>query len=167
MGGGAGVLPMPEIVAACESIGAGLQIIAVTGTNASLQDTLEKMQPQLTNCTLKTFGFVNNVHELMAMADLIISKPGGLTSAEALSMGLPLVIFKPIPGQEEANTRYLTSQSAAIRVDSIGSLQSEITALITNSTRLNDLRHKARGMGKAGAAAEIARDVLKCIKEKS
>src|SRR5260370_41707052 len=57
------------------------------------------------------------MHELMAIADLIITKPGGLTSSEALAMGKPLFILNPIPGQEAANSDFLLERGAAVKVN--------------------------------------------------
>lgn len=164
MGGGAGVMPMPDIISACEQIGEKLQIIAVAGNNAGLKSKLVSLAPGLKNCTLLAMGFVNNVHELMAAADLLVSKPGGMTAAEALCRGLPLIIYRPIPGQEEANTRFLTSRSAAEAAYSLEELKAKITDLLfTTPERLALLRRNAAQLGRPTAARDIAQMVLAAL----
>lgn len=128
MGGGTGILPMDDIVACCESIDVPLQIIVVTGNNKSIYNKLLTLQPTFRN-KVKILGYVDNVNELMSVADLIISKPGGMTVAEALCQGVPMLIYRPIPGQEEANTNYLLACQAALRADSLVDIQEIIRKL--------------------------------------
>lgn len=122
VGGGTGLLPMDDIVACCEKIAIPLQIIVVTGNNKSIYNKLLALQPTLRN-KVRIFGYVDNINELMAISDLIISKPGGMTVAESLCQGLPMLIYRPIPGQEEANTNYLIKCQAALRADSLAEIQ--------------------------------------------
>ena len=110
MGGGAGILPFADIIRVLDDLEISLQIIAVTGENHRLRRELAKLEATLKNCTLNPLGYIDNIHELMAVADLLLSKPGGMTSAEAIATGLPILIYRPIPGQEEANTSYLVNQ---------------------------------------------------------
>jgi len=166
MGGGAGVMPMADIITACDKIAAPLQIIAVTGNNAALRRELLDLQSRLTNCTLLPLGFVDNVHDLMAAADLLISKPGGMTAAESLCRGLPMIIFRPIPGQEEANTRYLVDKAVAETVFNLSDLLSKVTELLfSHPEQLAVLRRNATALGKPSAAIDIARVVLSSLNQ--
>jgi processive 1,2-diacylglycerol beta-glucosyltransferase len=166
MGGGAGVLPMTDIVSTCERLAAPLQIIAVTGNNASLRRKLHDLKPGLKHCTLLPLGFVDNIHELMAAADLLISKPGGMTAAEALCRSLPLMIFRPIPGQEEANARYLVDRTVAETVTSLADLQNKVAALLfTHPDKLAVLRANAAAFGRPSAAKDIAKIVLSSLNQ--
>jgi processive 1,2-diacylglycerol beta-glucosyltransferase len=161
MGGGAGVLPMDDIIAACDALPGEYQILAVTGNNRAMYDRLQQLRGSLKQ-HLHVFGYINNTHELMAVADLLISKPGGLTSAEAMTSGLPLVIYRPIPGQEEANTRYLTAQKVALRANSVAEVPSLITSLFNDDhPRLLTMKDCARAHGHPHAAATIAADILR------
>ncbi|MBP2653134.1 MAG: Monogalactosyldiacylglycerol synthase [Firmicutes bacterium] len=165
MGGGAGVLPMPEIIKACDRVGIPLQVIAVAGNNKSLYSRLCNLKSGLEYCQLKIFGYVNNVHELMSVSDLLISKPGGMTSAEALCMGLPMLIYRPIPGQEEANTRYLVEKKAAVRAGSIEEIQTKLTQLlVSDSSELVHIGECALSEGRPKAAEDIARNILETLK---
>lgn len=162
MGGGAGVLPMEEIVKLCDQLDMNVQIITVTGKNKAMYLTLRKIQTSL-RASLLIFGYVENVHELMAVADVLISKPGGMTSAEALCMGLPMIIYQPIPGQEEANTAYLLAREVALRADSTGQLKIILNELLKDTQYLSILRRNAAALAQPDAAKHIADFIIKKI----
>jgi processive 1,2-diacylglycerol beta-glucosyltransferase len=104
-------------------------------------------------------GFSTNMHELMAVADLIITKPGGLTSSEALALGKPLFILNPIPGQEAANSDYLLERGAAAKVNRVEDLPFRIAELLP-SKQLAGMAKAARALGRPAAAAAVCREVL-------
>jgi processive 1,2-diacylglycerol beta-glucosyltransferase len=161
MGGGAGVMPMAEIVATFEALARPLQLIAVAGRNEALRRRLAAEAAGLRHCTLQALGFVDNVDVLMAAADVLVSKPGGLTAAEALAKGLPLVIYRPIPGQEEANTAFLTAHGAAVRVESaLGLADLAYSLLDGRSEGLAALGAAALSLGRPGAAEAVARLIM-------
>ncbi len=112
LGGGEGLLPMEEIMEElrCENA-AKLRVIAVTGRNYGLADRLRRHFGGI----MEVCGFREDVPQLMAAADIIISKAGGLTTAEILAAGLDFIIYKPLPGQEEGNARFL-QQYCGVRV---------------------------------------------------
>lgn len=159
MGGGAGVLPMKEIIDICEQIEIPLQIIIVTGNNERLLKKVEALA-LTSRHLLRPLGFVSNVDELMSIADVLISKPGGMTSAEALVKTIPMIIYKPIPGQEEANTRYLVSEGAAIQVNSPSELKEQVQLLMNNTSEANQMTQKIRLIARPAAAHDIARQIL-------
>ncbi|SMC66950.1 MGDG synthase family glycosyltransferase [Sporomusa malonica] len=161
MGGGAGVLPMDEILKLCAQIDRPVQLIAVAGKNQQLYRKLVLLESVIGH-PVKVLSYVDNVHELMSIADLLISKPGGMSASEALAMGVPLVIYRPIPGQEEANTRYLLGSSAAVRADSLSELKSILVNLLFEGN--NDfisLRQQAALLGRPTAAKDIADIIAK------
>lgn len=159
MGGGAGALPIAKILSVCNQIDEPLQLIAVTGKNQALYRELVHLSAKSKH-QVKIYGFVDNVHELMSVADLLISKPGGMSSAEALTKGVPLLIFRPIPGQEEANTRFLLDSHTALRADSLSDLKTILHRLLfENNNELAALRQQATVMGRPNAAEEIAKKI--------
>jgi processive 1,2-diacylglycerol beta-glucosyltransferase len=93
--------------------------------------------------------------EYMAAADLLVGKPGGLTTAEALARGLPMVIVHPIPGQEERNADHLLEAGAAIRGNNIPALAWKLDALLDDAERLAAMRAAARRLARPGAAHDI------------
>ena len=99
------------------------------------------------------------MHELMAVADLIITKPGGLTTSEALVMGKPLFILNPIPGQEAANSDFLLERGAAAKANRVEDLPYRIEQLL-GSKKLAGMAKAAKSLGRAGAAQSICREVL-------
>jgi processive 1,2-diacylglycerol beta-glucosyltransferase len=160
MGGGAGVMPMAELVEALEGLARPLQLVAVAGRNEGLLTRLAGLAGRLWHCSLRPLGFVDNVDVLMGAADLLVSKPGGLTAAEALARGLPLVVYRPIPGQEEANTSFLTAGGAAVRVESAAELAALAGGLLADDGALGAMQAAALRLGRPGAAAAVARLVM-------
>jgi processive 1,2-diacylglycerol beta-glucosyltransferase len=159
MGGGAGILPMREIVLSFNELKLPLQIIAVTGNNVKLYEELQNLK-QILTYKIRILPFVSNIHELMAVADILITKPGGMTSAEALSVGVPLIIYRPIPGQEEGNTKYLLSRRAARRADSVSELIGIVNELLTKSDILGGMRMYSRQLGHPDAAKKISTEIF-------
>lgn len=160
MGGGAGVLPLDKIALACDEVETELQIVVVAGNNVAMHKKLLDLKPKFRH-HLVVLGFINNVHELMAVSDVLISKPGGMTTAEALCRGLPMIIYKPIPGQEMANTKYLLEQNVALRADSLSQVKAILLNLLIERPELfSSLRDNALSIGKPKAADIIARHIL-------
>ena len=120
--------------------------MVVTGRNEELRRELAAQDRKHPTHVL---GFATNMHELMAVADLIITKPGGLTSSEALAMGKPLFILNPIPGQEAANSDFLLERGAAAKVNRVEDLPYRIEQLLGS--------HEAGGDGAGRQGAGQAR----------
>ena len=100
------------------------------------------------------------MHELMKISDLLIGKPGGLTTAEALACGLPMAIIQPIPGQEERNSDHLLEEGAAIRCNELTTLPFKIDRLLDHPTRLAAMRRAATAMGRPHAARTVVQTLL-------
>jgi processive 1,2-diacylglycerol beta-glucosyltransferase len=99
------------------------------------------------------------MHELMAIADVIITKPGGLTTSEALAMGKPLFILNPIPGQEAANSDFLLERGAAAKANRAEDLPYRLEQLL-GSKKLAEMAKAAKALGRPHAAETICREVL-------
>ncbi len=127
MGGGEGLLPMSEIITALQRAALkNLRVVAVTGHNEALAEKLSEKY----GATAEIYGFREDVPQLMAGADMIITKAGGLTSAEVLASGLDLLIYKPLPGQEEGNAAFLQQYCSAL----VARSTDELVQHIKNST---------------------------------
>ena len=133
------------------------QIISVCGNNAKLKKQIDKMHLRH---KIYNFGFTDNVDLLMDAADCIVSKPGGLTSSEALAKGLPMIIANPIPGQEDRNVEFLLNNGAAIKVSSTFPVDEAIYQMFTNDIRLKNIREITEALGKPNAMRDIVGFVL-------
>jgi processive 1,2-diacylglycerol beta-glucosyltransferase len=156
LGGGFGMGPVEEILAELDKIERALQVIVVCGKN-------EKLRAQIAAAphrhATQVLGFATNMQELMALSDLILTKPGGLTTSEALAMGKPLFILNPIPGQEAANSDFLLEQGAAVKANCVEDLPFKINNLLA-SKKLSQMSRAARTLGEPRAAESICRMTL-------
>jgi processive 1,2-diacylglycerol beta-glucosyltransferase len=159
MGGGQGLGPIKTIVSSLEKVETGIQEIIVAGTNKKLYKTLTKAIGEHKKKIL-LFSYAHNINEFMDIADLIISKPGGVTTAEVLAKKIPMIIVKPIPGQEANNTAYLTEKGAAIKVDEPKEINLVIERLLKDRGEIGRLRERAAGISKPLASLDIAKLLL-------
>ncbi|MDD2654782.1 MAG: glycosyltransferase [Candidatus Omnitrophica bacterium] len=158
MGGGQGIGPIKKIIKSFNKIKADFQIIVVTGTNNRLFNWLSRHKPK--DKKLVALGYVNNIDELMSIATLLITKPGGITSAEALSKNLPMIIMHPIPGQEANNTEYLLRQGVAVKVDTLEQLDRKISELLNSKDAIQNMRRCAKEISFPDASMNIAKLIL-------
>jgi len=159
MGGGQGLGPIKTIVASLEKTKMELQEIIVTGTNKRLYRSIKRKVKKYKKRVF-VFGYARNINELMDISDIIITKPGGITTAEALAKKLPMIIVNPIPGQEASNAAYLTEQGAAIKVDDPKNINLVVEDLFSNPDKLDNMRKSSVGISKPNASLDIARLLL-------
>jgi processive 1,2-diacylglycerol beta-glucosyltransferase len=105
-------------------------------------------------------GYTNTIERVMAASDLAITKSGGLTTSECLAMGLPMLVFSPIPGQEERNADFLLEQGAALKAYDEAGLEFRVKALLRDRNKLKVLHENAQRIGRAGSAECMLRLVL-------
>jgi processive 1,2-diacylglycerol beta-glucosyltransferase len=157
LSGGFGMGPVAEILEELDKVPAEFQTVVVTGRNEELRRDLAAQDRKHPTHIL---GFASNMHELMAISDLVITKPGGLTSSEALAMGKPLFILNPIPGQEAANSDFLLERGAAGKVNRVEDLPYRIEQLI-GSKKLAQMAAAAKALGRPNAAKSVCLEVMK------
>lgn len=138
-------------------------LLVVCGKNAALHARLAQVAMPA-NVRMKLFPFVPFVDRLMDYADVIVTKSGGLTTAEALSKGLPMLVLDPIPGQEERNANFVVEQGAGFRPASLTALQFRLRQLIEDPAQLAAVRSKAKALGKPHAARTILNDLLEGLR---
>lgn len=160
MGGGQGLGPIKTIVRSLEKVGEEIQEIVVTGTNRKLYKALKRRIKKYKKKIL-LFGYVQHINELMDLADIVISKPGGVTTSEVLAKGKPMIIIKPLPGQEANNTRYLTAAGAALKVDKPREVWMAVRELVRNPDKLALIRDSVKKIAKPEASIDIAKFILK------
>jgi len=161
--GGFGVGPMEMLLESLKKLKNKVQVIAICGRNEELKKRLETACGQLpSGCPVKIFpiGYTTDMDEYMSAADLLLGKPGGLTTSEALAKGLPLVIVNPIQGQEERNSDHLLEEGVAIRCNNIPVLAYKIDTLLNDPARLSMMRKSTRRLAKPQAALDIVKKLL-------
>ncbi|MFD0694351.1 glycosyltransferase [Paenibacillus sp. GCM10027628] len=146
MGGGHGLIGKQfKSVIQSEDLTSPVQFIFVCGRNEKLKQKLEEeFGGSKTRHRVVITGFVDHIHELMALSDLIVTKPGGLTVSEALALELPMMLYKPIPGQEQDNAAFLVGVGAAIEARNAAELKSQLLEVIANRTLLHELKKNAK-----------------------
>ncbi len=128
-----------------------VQLLIICGNNKKLLQRLNGYKEE----NLKVFGFVKNMHELMSAADVIITKPGGLTISEALVKNLPMIFISPIPGQETNNADFFVQRRLGLRVENISQIKEIISNFKNNSDYLEQFKMRLAEFPKVNAAKEI------------
>ena len=158
--GGAGVGDLPSMVRRVLALqGADFQVIAVAGRNAAAHAALQELERAHPG-RLRAIGFTGEMEKLMAAADLVVTKPGGLTISECLALGRPMLLASPIPGQEEHNAGYLMEEGAAwLAYDAIG-LEYKVARLMAMPAKVEAMAARSRALGRPRAARDVLGRVL-------
>ncbi len=160
--GGFGVGSMDGLFAALLNLKTRAQIVAVCGRNEELKERLTKMTTRIgsdAQVIIKPFGYTREMDELMTASDLVLGKPGGLTTSEALSKGLVFVIVNPIPGQEERNSDHLLEAGVGIRCNNLPTLAYKLDRLLSDQKRFAQMQRNTRALARPRAAMDIVRRI--------
>ncbi|MDZ4788854.1 MAG: glycosyltransferase [Blastochloris sp.] len=160
--GALGVGPAETAVQVLRHLETPAQIIVICGKNEELQVKIRELSgtnypPHL---SVHVLGYTTEMDEWMTMADLYIGKPGGLTTAELLTKGVPMAILSPIPGQEERNSDHLLEKGVAIKCNEFTTLAYKIDLLFKNPGRLARMRACALELARPDAAAYVVQTLL-------
>jgi processive 1,2-diacylglycerol beta-glucosyltransferase len=159
MGGGDGLGSLTTIAERLLGLEEDFQLVVLAGKNAAALTALQKLAARYPGRLLPQ-GFTDKVEWLMACADLVVTKPGGLTTSECLAMGLPMIANAPIPGQEERNADHLLEQGVALKAFDAVTLEYRIRYLLAHPAKLEDMRAKAKALGRPHAARQVLDIVL-------
>lgn len=149
-GGSHGLGPLRDIAATLLEKAPRATLFVVCGKNPGLFESLKEKYGSHPRVRLE--AYVRNMPELMAAADLLIGKPGGVTSSEAMVVGLPFLAFEPIPGQEERNAKYLSGRGGCLQVQDLEELGARARDLLERPQELQGLRLKAKAVGRPDSA---------------
>ncbi len=163
MGGGLGIAPIERMLDALNTVAIPLAAVVIGGRNARIERRLSRAAEGV-NYPVRGLRFVDNVFDYMHAADVLVTKPGGLTSAEALVAQVPMVLCKPLPGQEERNARFLVEGGAAIRTRRVDELPGAIETVLTDRSRREGMIVAARRLGRPHAAGEAAATIARLIR---
>ena len=139
-----------------------IQIIAISGKNVKLKEEFEKIiDKNNAKSFVRVLGFTNQVPELMSISDLVVTKPGGLTTSESLASHLPMVIINPIPGQEEENAEFLEEKGIAIWLKKSTDTKKAIIDLLSNTEKLAQMKKNTNILAKPDSTKTICDTILK------
>lgn len=154
MGGGTGLGGLDAVAQQLLSLDPAIALIVLAGKNLQLLKTMQAMSKANPN-RLTAAGFTDQVPQLMRLADMAITKPGGLSSSECLVMGLPMILINPIPGQEERNSDYLVQQGVALRADNPSDLACCVQRLFSDRDSLANMRSRALAIARPAASRAL------------
>jgi processive 1,2-diacylglycerol beta-glucosyltransferase len=161
--GGFGVGSVENLIRPLMGLKNPAQVVAVCGRNDDLRQRLSILAdeaPAAGNLKIKVVGYTTEMDEYMAASDLLLGKPGGLTTAEALARGLILVIVNPIPGQEERNSDHFLEEGVAIRCNNLPTLAFKIDRLLAAPERLAAMRYNVARLARPHAAVGVVEKLL-------
>ena len=159
LSGGFGVGPTLDLIRAFGQEEPVCRLVVVTGANEKMKQESEALAATI-RTPVMVYGFVSNIHVMMDACDLVISKPGGLTTSEVLAKGRPLLVINPIPGQEQRNCETLLEAGAAARLFEVEDAYFKVKSLLQDKPQLEQMGSRAKRMGRPGAAAAIVADIL-------
>jgi len=137
-----------------------LQIIAIAGRNEKMKERFDELVVETNSSnSVKILSFTNQVPELMSVSDLVITKPGGLTTTESLASGLPLIVIDPLPGQEEENAKFVENHGAGIWIKKEDNIEEILSNIFQTPYDLINMKIKARLIAKKNSTKDIC-DVL-------
>ncbi len=158
-GGALGLSPAMAVVRQLLDLDRDFQAIIVCGRNADLKKDIEELTAGSRDRFL-VLGYTTEMPDLLGAATLLLSKPGGLTTAEALARGLPMVVLDPIGGQEERNSDVLLEAGAAVKCTEVTVLNHKLRRLLDDRARIAAMGENALKLGRPDAANAVARIVV-------
>ena len=139
-----------------------IQIIAISGRNENMNNNFKKIvsENNKESC-VKIFEYTDKVAEFMSISDLVITKPGGLTTSESLVSNVPMLIINPIPGQEEENAEFLEESNVAVWLKKDDDIDSTLNNIINNDLKLNTMKKNILSISKPNSTKDICEIILK------
>ena len=138
------------------------QIIAISGKNEKMRNAFEKIVEENNRTdSIKVFEYTKQVPEFMSISDLVVTKPGGLTTSESLSSNLPMVIINPIPGQEEENAEFLEENGIAIWIKKTDDPYKKLENLFSDEKKLADMKENTKKLARKYSTQNICDILLK------
>ena len=138
-----------------------IQIVAISGENTKMKKNFEEIVHTYNKeDSIKIIGYTNKVPELMSISDLVITKPGGLTTTESLASGLPIIVINPIPGQEEENAEFLERNNLALWIKKDDNVKEILTDILNDSELMHKMKINARLFAKKNSTKDICEILL-------
>jgi processive 1,2-diacylglycerol beta-glucosyltransferase len=153
---------LADVTATLAGLPRHAQVVVVTGRNEALA---RRLRHSFAGSGVRILSWTLDVRTLMAAADVLVTKAGGMTLAEALAAELPVVLYGSLPGQERRNEDFAARAGIALLARSRRELAGALDRVLTDVTILERLRERIRSVRRPTAAATVARTVLAVARE--
>ena len=138
-----------------------IQIIAIAGKNEKMKKKFEEIvEKNKVMNRVKVLSFTKQIPQLMSISDLVVTKPGGMTTTESLACGLPMLMINPIPGQEEENAEFLESKKVGIWIKKEDYITEILSNLLSDSHQLLEMKQNALRLGHPNSTKDICKILL-------
>ncbi|MDY7904077.1 diglucosyl diacylglycerol synthase [Bacillus sp. AG1] len=137
-----------------------VQVVVVCGKNSSLKESLSSLEGDNAD-RLKVLGYVERIDELFRITDCMITKPGGITLTEATAIGIPVILYKPVPGQEKENAIFFEDRGAAVVVNRHEEILESVTSLLADEEKLNRMKSNIKSLHLPNSSEVILQDIIK------
>lgn len=159
MAGAHGVLKNVKELCEALLLDSEVQIVVVCGKNASLKQSLSHLE-QTHPDQLKALGYVEQIDELFRVTDCMITKPGGITLTEATAIGVPVILYKPVPGQEKENALFFEDYGAAIVINRHEDILESVTNLLQDEEKLESMKQNIKKLHLKHSSQTILEDIV-------
>jgi len=157
MGGGHGIGPIEKLITTLDKDSRNMRLLVVAGINKKLFKILNKKR---FTKNVHVFGYVEHIDKLMTVSDMIITKPGGITTSEALAKNVPMIIIKPLPGQEQNNTKFLLKMGVAEKADSVKQTVEKLHSLLDEQGKVMAMKERITSIAMPDSSEKIAQLTL-------
>jgi 1,2-diacylglycerol 3-beta-galactosyltransferase len=162
-GGKMGVGPIEEVAQRIDQSFKGVNLLILAGKNESLRQQLEVYN---WNNTVKVFGYVDDLWNLMWLADVMVSKAGTGMLAEAINVGLPIILYHRVPYLEDANVSFMVQQGAGVWAPTPKMVVNALDAYLEDTEKLREARVACKRLASPGAAQALAKLIIKHAAQK-
>ena len=138
-----------------------VQIVAISGRNEEMNKEFRKIvEESKSKERIKVLEYTTKVPELMSISNVVITKPGGLTTTESIVSELPLIIINPIPGQEEQNAEFLENAKIGIWLKKEDNIKEMLSSVIEDDDKLSQMRANTKKIAKKTSTKDICEIIL-------
>lgn len=166
LAGAQGVLKNVKVLAQRLLKDPSLRVIVVCGKNKALYEKLKPLAEQYSS-SFRLFGYVEKLHEILKISHCVVTKPGGISITEAAAVRVPLLLYKPVPGQEGENAKYFEEKGAAFVVHTVNEIVGNVQKLFENEALLSSMQRSLELIHKAHSSSIIADYAFEEVQELS
>jgi len=163
MSGSMGYGRIDESILKLDRLSFDFQVIVVCGNNKKMYRKVKALETQK---RFDVYGYVDNVDVMMDAADCIITKPGGITTSEAMAKGLPMIMVNPIPGHEMRNAEFMLNNGLALYATKSFPLDEAVFSLLQHPERIAFLRSTIEIYARQNSAQNLCEFLIKAYEEK-